>query len=375
MTAYLRRGAPRPRAADMRVFATGLNHKTAPVAVRERLAVKHSELANSASTLKSMGSLDEIVLVSTCNRVEIFGATETPTSHIQSLMQALCSEPCELKDRIYVHEGIDAIRHLFRVTSGLDSMVLGETEITGQIKKAYEIARAAHLTGRVLNRLFQTAFHATKEIRTWTGIGRGTVSVKSAVAELAERVLGDDLSRSIMVLGAGQMAECCVRLLRKKGARSILIANRSFDRALDLAVRSGGQAICLGDCLFGMRDVDLVIAATSSPETLLGREDLVNLMKARYSRPLLLIDLSVPRNIGAGVRDLEGVSLYDIDDLEALARDGVRSRERELDACNQIIEAHAVALADKLQAEDLRHSHSWRPSEVSTASAAALQAA
>jgi glutamyl-tRNA reductase len=359
----------------MRVFAAGLSHKTAPVALRERLAVKQSELAISASMLKSMGSLGEIVLVSTCNRVEIFAVAERPTSDIQSLIQALCEEPCQLNDKVYIHEGIDAIRHLFRVTAGLDSMVLGETEITGQIKRAYEIARGAHLTGRVLNRLFQTAFHATKEIRTWTGIGRGTVSVKSAVAELAEKVLGDDLSRSIMVLGAGQMAECCVRLLRKKGARSILVANRSFDRALDLAVRSGGQAICLGDCLFGMRDVDLVIAATSSPQTLLSRDDLDNLMKARHPRPLLLIDLSVPRNIEAGVRDLEGVSLYDIDDLEALAGDGVRSRERELDACNQIIEAHAEAIADKLQAENLRHSQSWQPSEVSTASAAVLQAA
>jgi glutamyl-tRNA reductase len=359
----------------MRIFAAGLSHKTAPVALRERLAVKQSELAISASTLKSIGDLAEIVLISTCNRVEIFAATERPTSDIPSLMQALCSEPSVLKDKVYVHEGIDAIRHLFRVTAGLDSMVLGETEITGQIKKAYEIAHAARLTGCVLNRLFQAAFHTTKEIRTWTGIGRGTVSVKSAVAELTEKVLGDDLARSIMVIGAGRMAECCVRLLRKKGAHAILVANRSIDRAVDLAVRSGGQAICLGDCLFGMRDVDLVIAATSSPHALLTRADLENLMKARSSRPLLLIDLSVPRNIEASVRELGSVSLYDIDDLEALARSGVQSRERELDVCDQIIEAHALALADKLQAEKRRHFQSWQHSKVSTVPAAIIQLA
>ena len=148
-------------------------------------------------------------------------------------------------------------------------MVLGETEITGQIKNAYEIARIAGLTGRIFNRLFQKAFQTTKEIRTRTGIGRGAVSVKSAAVELVGRTLGD-FSSSIMVIGAGEMADSCVRSLTKKGARSILISNRSFDRALDLAIRCGGEAICLGDCLFGMRDVDVVIVATSSVETLLG---------------------------------------------------------------------------------------------------------
>src|SRR6266498_5511522 len=210
------------------------------------------------------------------------------------------------------------MRHLLRVTSGLDSMVLGETEITGQIKSAYEIARNAGLTGRVLNRLFQRAFQVTKEIRTRTGIGRGTVSIKGTAVELIGKT---DLSQqSIMVLGAGEMAENCVRLLLKKGAQSIFISNRSFDRAFDLAIRYGAKAVCFGDCLFGMRDVDVVIAATSSPETLLNRDDVENLMKARGQRPLLLIDLSVPRNIDSAVVSLDNVSLYNIDGLEAIAR-------------------------------------------------------
>jgi glutamyl-tRNA reductase len=231
-------------------------------------------------------------------------------------------------------------------------MILGETEIIGQIKNAYEIARNAGLTGGVLNRLFQRAFQATKEIRTRTGIGRGTVSIKSTAVELIGRT---DLSQqSIMVLGAGEMAECCLRLLVKKGARSILVANRSFDRAIDLAIQYGGQAVCLGDCLFEMPDVDVVIAATSSAETLLYRDDIERLMEARRHRPLLLIDLAVPRNIEPTVGGLENVSLYNIDDLEAAAREAVRNRGGELAACHRIIDTHVAALIEKLDTENGR---------------------
>src|SRR6266699_3857735 len=338
----------------MKLFAAGLSHKTAPVELREQLAVDQAELADRARKLKSRGELDEIVLLSTCNRVELYGTAQRSSSDIKSLFQCLSSEARKLDTYIYLHEDVDAARHLFRVTAGLDSMVLGETEITGQIKTAYEIARNAGLTGRVLNRLFQRAFQATKEIRTRTGIGRGTVSIKSTAVELIGRT---DLSQqSIMVLGAGAMAENCVRLLVKKGAQSIFISNRSFDRALDLATRCGGEAVCFGYCLFEMRDVDVVIAATSSAETLLGRDDVENLMKSRRNRPLLLIDLSVPRNIDPTVRGLEHVALYNIDDLEAVAREGVQARKRELAACHQIIEAHVAALTEKLDAENDRPS-------------------
>jgi glutamyl-tRNA reductase len=364
----------------MKFFAAGLSHKTAPIELREQLAPRHSELADRARISKSRGQLNEIVLLSTCNRVEIYGTTRGAESDIKSLFKLLCSKPGELDAYIYVHEDVDAVRHLLRVTAGLDSMVLGETEITGQIKNAYEIARAAGLTGRVLNRLFQRAFQATKEIRTRTGIGRGTVSIKSVAIELVEKTLGDVSRQSIMVIGAGEMAERCIRVLAAKGVGSILISNRSFDRAFDLTIRCGGQAICFGDCLFGMRDVDVVIAATSSPESLLTRGDAENLMKARRQRPLLLIDLAVPRNIEAAVGDLDGVSLYNIDDLESLARGGVQARERELTACHQIIEAHVTALLEKLRAESERRylsdrsCRSSRPHHLAVESGPLLQA-
>jgi len=339
----------------VKLFAAGISHKTAPVELREQLAVKQSAIVDLAFVLKCFGHLDEIVLLSTCNRVEIYGTTRQATGHIKSLLQLLCTEPRDLDPHIYLYEGGAAVRHLLRVTAGLDSMALGETEITGQIKNAYEIARSAGLTGRVLNRLFQKALQATKEIRTRTAIGRGAVSIKSAAVELIEKILGEDLGRrSIMVIGAGQMAECSLRLLVKKGARWILVANRSSDRAIDLAIQYGAQAICLGDCLFEMPDVDVVIAATSSAETLLYRDDVERLMEARRHRPLLLIDLAVPRNIDPAVHGLAHVALYNIDDLETVARRGVQARERELAACHQIIEAHVAALIEKLNAEDER---------------------
>jgi len=351
----------------MKLFAAGVSHKTAPVNLREQLSVQRNELVDVAGALKWRGELDEIVLLSTCNRVEIYGTTQGQTTDIKSLFQLLSSEARDLEPHIYVYENVDAARHLFRVTAGLDSMMLGETEITGQIKNAYEIARTAGLTGRVLNRLFQKAFQATKEIHTRTGVGRGAVSIKSVAVELIEKVFGGELAhKSIMVIGAGEMAECCVRLLVKKGARSIVVSNRSFDRAVDLAARCGGEAVCFGDCLFAMPDVDVVITATSSAQRLLTCDDVENLMTARRHRPLLLIDLSVPRNIDPAVTGLDHVSLYNIDELEALARRGVQARERELTACHQIIEAHVAALTEKLHTEEAQSPWRSAPRQLST---------
>jgi glutamyl-tRNA reductase len=357
----------------MKLFAAGLSHKTAPVEIREQLAVNQVELADRARELRSRGVLDEIVLLSTCNRVELYGTAQGSGSDIKSLFQFLSSHVPEPGPYIYLHEDADAARHLFRVTAGLDSMVLGETEITGQIKTAYEIARKSGLTARVLNRVFQRAFQAAKEIRTRTGIGRGAVSIKSAALELVEKTLGDLSRQSIMVIGAGEMAERCVRLLATKGVGSILISNRSFDRAFDLAIRCGGEAVCFGECLFGMRDVDVVIAATSSPESLLTHGDAENLMRARRQRRLLLVDLSVPRNIDPAVRSLDNVSLYNIDDLDTIAQQGVEARQQELAACYQIIETHVAMLIERLHAENGWRHQTWLPQPFSTESELLLQ--
>ncbi|MEY2487350.1 MAG: glutamyl-tRNA reductase [Verrucomicrobiota bacterium] len=336
----------------MKLFVAGVSHQTAPVEIREQLAVRRDELVDLAHYLKWFAHLDEIVLLSTCNRVEIYGTTRQSIDRIKSTLQLLSSEPVDLNPHIYVHEGAEATRHLFRVTAGLESMTLGETEITGQIKNAYETVREAGLTGPVFNRLFQKAFQATKEIRTRTAIGRGTVSIKSAAVELIEKAFSDELAdKSVMVIGAGEMAERCVQLLVKKGVGSIFVSSRSFDRAIDLTNRCGGDAVCFGYCLFEMRDVDAVVVATSSGQTLLALDDIENLMKSRRNRPVLLIDLSVPRNIDPAASQLENVTLYNIDDLEALARQGAQARERELATCHQIIETHVAALIKKVESK------------------------
>jgi glutamyl-tRNA reductase len=360
------------RGIDMKLFVAGVSHKTAPVEIREELAVPDDELVDVAHYLKCFRHLDELVLLSTCNRFEIYGTTRRSMDNVKSALQLLSSEPVDLDPYIYVHQDAEAARHLFSVTAGLDSMTLGETEITGQIKNAYEIAREAGLTGPVLNRLFQRAFQATKEIRTRTAIGRGTVSIKSAAVELIEKALSDDLvNKSVMVIGAGEMAVRCVQLLVEKGVGSIFVSSRSFDRAIDLTNRCGGDAVCFGDCLFEMRAVDAVVAATSSGQTLLALDDIENLMKSRRHRPLLLIDLSVPRNIDPAAGQLQKVTLHNIDDLAALARQGAQSRERELTTCHQIIEAHVAALIEKRNAEDERLSveqrkDRWMPAPFAT---------
>src|SRR6266849_1854912 len=225
----------------VKLFVVGLNHKTAPVELREQLAVSPSNLVGRTAELKLRYDLDEIVLLSTCNRVEIYGAARHPRCITHSLLGSLCVGSHDFRSCAYVYEDREAVRHLFRVAAGMDSMVLGETEISGQVKQAYETARAAKLTGGTLNRVFQSAFQVVKEIRTRTGIGRGATSIGGAGVELAEKIFRHDLSKqSVMIIGAGQMGEACLRHLAKKGARSIVVSNRSFDRAVDLANEFGG---------------------------------------------------------------------------------------------------------------------------------------
>jgi glutamyl-tRNA reductase len=339
----------------MTLFVAGVSYKTAPVELREQLSVKPSKLVCQACRLKICGDLDEIVLLSTCNRVEIYGTTARVTGRIDSLFRLLSAEPRDYGSHVYVHEDIEAVCHLFRVAGGLDSMVIGETEITGQVKKAYDIAQEARLTGRVLNRVFQKTFQAVKDIRARTSIGRGATSVGSVAVELAEKIFRHDLSKqTVIIIGAGQMGEACVRHLAKKGAHSILVSNRSFDRAVELANEFGGQAVQFESCLTAMADADIVVASTGCPKTLLHRADVEALMKHRRNRPLFLIDISVPRNIAPDVQRIDGVYLYNIDDLEALVRENVRSREQELAACDQIVNARATALMSKLNLEKER---------------------
>jgi glutamyl-tRNA reductase len=332
-----------------KIFVAGLSYKTAPVEVREQLAVTPGRLRCCGCRLRINAGLAEVVVLSTCNRVEIYGVADHNIDSAESLFQWINPAGLDLSPYLFFHEGADAVRHLFSVASGMDSMMLGETEITGQVKQAYQTASAARLTGPVLNRLFQKALQTGKAIRTRTQIGRGAISVGSAAMELAEKIFGDDLARqTIMIIGAGKMGEACVRHLAKKGNRTVLVSNRSFERAQLLATEFGGRALRLDECLPAMAEADIVVSSTGCPETILHRAEIEAVMKSRRNRRLVLIDIAVPRDIEPGVQFVGGVYLYNIDDLEALVRENLQFRERELEQCRHIIEEHTAAVMARL---------------------------
>ena len=334
----------------MKLFVAGLSFKTAPVEIREKLAMRPSLLPCLGCRLRINAGLEEVVLLSTCNRVEIYGVT---SSWIQGgvlrLFRQLAPANVDVTPHLYVKEGADAVRHLFSVASGLDSMVIGETEITGQAKLAYQAAQTAKLTGKVLNRVFQTALRVAKEIRTQTGIGHGATSVGSVAVELAEKIFDGDLSdKTVMILGAGKMGEACVRHLAKGGTRSVLVANRSLERARTLAAEFGGRALSFEERLQAITEADIVVSSTGSPTTVLHKHEVAGILAARSNRPLVLVDIAVPRDIAPDVEELDNVYLYNIDHLEAIVRENSRMREQELSQCNEIIARRATALMLKL---------------------------
>lgn len=334
----------------MTLFAIGISFRTAPVALRERLAVCPTKLAETARALARREELSEVVLVSTCNRVEVYGVAAGERDWA-GMLGPLARVATNVSPYIYVHTGEEAARHLFSVASGLESLAIGETEITGQIKNAYETARAAGLTGRVTNCLFQKAFQAVKAVRSQTQIGRGATSIGSVAVQLTGKIFGPTVEKkTVMIIGAGKMGEACVKHLAKHGAASIIVANRTLERAAALAAEVGGRAVnYMDDGLAAMRESDIVISSTGCPETILDREDVEAVMRCRPDRPLALIDIAVPRDIAPAVQKIPNVYLYNIDDLEVLVRENVRLREQEVAVCRAIIDKHAAELTAKLQ--------------------------
>lgn len=333
----------------MKLFLAGLSYKTAPVEIREKLAVSAGRLRCCGCRLKLAGNLSELVLVSTCNRVELYGVTpHVSVGLVRRLFEELSGSDLDFTPFLYVKQDKEAIEHLFSVASGLDSMVLGETEISGQIKQAYLAAQQAKLTGKMTNRLFQSALQVAKEIRTNTAIGRGATSVGSVAVELAQRIFDEDLSdKTVMIIGAGKMGEACMRHLAKRSPRAVMVANRSFERAVHLATEFGGQAVHFENFLTAMSQADIVVSSTGCPHTIVQREQVAALMTARRHRPLFLIDIAVPRDIDPDVQQVEGVYLYNVDHLEAMVRENVRQREQELSRCKAIIAEHGTALFER----------------------------
>lgn len=340
----------------MKIFVAGLSYKTAPVEFREKIAVHPTRLDHHGSQLKLGANLSEVVLLSTCNRVEIYGVTVDDHINPANVFRHLSGSDADFTPYLYHKEGAAALEHLFSVSSSLDSMVIGETEITGQVKLAYQAAQTAKLTGKVLNRVFQTALQVAKKIRAGTGIGRGAVSVGSVAVELAEKIFDQDLSqKTVMIIGAGKMGKACVKHLSKRGAKSVLVSNRSFERAEMLAAEFDGRAIRFDDCFNAMAEADIVVSSTGSPHTILHREEIAQVMRARRNQPLVLIDIAVPRDIAADVQEVPNVYLYDVDDLEVIVREHVKCRQQELSRCEAIIVERAREVMARFAPRAERH--------------------
>ncbi len=325
----------------MSIVLVGLSHRSSPVAVRERFAFAEARVPSALEWLRRHHIAEEAVILSTCNRVEIYAATPLePAQAFAGLREFLVQhheykEP--LRDELYTLSEPQSLVHLFKVACGLDSMVLGETEILGQLKKAYEVALSGGHTGPRLNKAFQRAFNVAKHIRTETNIQRGSVSVASVAVELAEKIFNSLQDHDVMVIGAGDTSEKTARALLSHGARGILVANRSFERAAALARELGGRAVPFDDWAAEFEAVDIVISSTAAPHHILDRPKLERLMKLRRDRPLLLIDIAVPRDIDPEVIFLENVYLYNIDDLQSIADDSLKQRQEEIARCEAII--------------------------------------
>jgi glutamyl-tRNA reductase len=339
------------------LLALGISHKTAPLELRERLALTEGRAVGVLRELLEREEVLEAAAISTCNRTELYLFVSDSVGAESGALGLLAREaetpPTELVGHLYSLRGSEAGEHLFAVTAGLDSMIIGEAEIQGQVKRAYELALVEGATGPILNRLFRTALTAGKRARSETGISERAMSIPSVAVDLAQRTLGDLDARRVLVVGAGETAELTARALAAKGVQAIFIANRHYDRAIGLAQRFAGRAVRFEELPEEMTSADIVLASTSSPHSVIEREGLAEVMSARDGRPLLLIDLAVPRDIQPGCRELPGVSLYDMDDLQALVERNTSGRESEARRADAILRAELGRFDRWLAAQDI----------------------
>ena len=324
------------------LISLGVSHKTAPVEVRERVALGERESERLLRELTAHDEVTEAVAISTCNRTEVYLVASDPVQAEADVLARLATRagirPTELAHVVYTPRNCDAARQLYRVASGLESMIVGEAEVQGQVKRAYELALAAGTTGPMTNRLFRAALEAGKRVRTQTGIGRERVSVSTVAVELARDAVGALAERSVVVIGAGETSERTAQALADQGVTTIFIANRHADRARALADRFGGCVGALDELPTRLHDADIVVASTSSPHALIGVDELELVMQGRDRRPLVLIDIAVPRDIEPDCGDIEGVTLYDIDDLQAVVARNLEVRASERAGAEAVVE-------------------------------------
>ena len=339
------------------ILALGVSHKTADLALRERLALPEGRATRMLAELVAERSIHEAVAISTCNRTELYlvagDPVEAETVALGALARQADQRPTELFGRLYSLRGAEAVRHLYEVTSGLDSMIVGEAEVQGQVKRAYELALVEGATGPIGNRLFRGALAAGKRVRTETAISRSRVSISSVAVELARGLLGDLRSRRVLVIGAGENGELTAQALARSGVETVFIANRRYDRAIGLAQRFKGSAVRFDDLPSELVHSDIVVSSTASPHQIVGRAEMELVMEQREGRPLLMIDIAVPRDIDPSVREIAGLTVYDMDDLQREVARNLGGREAEAARARTLINAEVESFARWLTSLDV----------------------
>jgi glutamyl-tRNA reductase len=328
----------------MTILTLGLNHKTAPVDTRERLTFGPDVIVGALRSLTEHTPVDEALILSTCNRMEVYCALDgsgCETALRQWLGNFHGLEPQLFAQHLYFHQNRDAVRHLLRVASGLDSMVLGEPQILGQVKSAFQTANAAGSTGRMLGKLFQHTFSVAKQVRTDTAIGSSPVSVAFAAVSLARQIFSDLSQQTALLIGAGETIELAARHLHQHGIGRIIVANRTVERAHNVAQQFDGYAIALTELSNHLPEADIVVSSTASPLPVLGKGTVERALKKRRHRPVFMVDIAVPRDIEPEVGDLRDVYLYTVDDLQGVVDQGMRSRQQAAEQAMEIIELHA----------------------------------
>ena len=335
----------------MKFHLIGVNHKTAPLDVRERLAVPDSRLPEATRQLAQWPGIDEAMIVSTCNRVEFLahasnGATPDFARYLAETFQ---TDPAALAPHLYRYESEAVVRHLFRVAASLDSMVVGEPQILGQVKQAYAVARATGAVHSHLDALVTRAFAVAKRVRTETALGSSAVSVASIAVELAKKIFGSLEGKTVYLVGAGKMSELAARHLVAHGAGAIFVANRTYDRACELATRFSGQAIRFDELYETADQADIVITSTGSPRAIFRREHAELFLSRRRNRPMFFIDIAVPRDVDPEINKLDGVFVYDMDDLQSAVAGHVADRAREAEKAEEIVAAEVERFQSRMQ--------------------------
>ncbi|NBC49177.1 MAG: glutamyl-tRNA reductase [Gammaproteobacteria bacterium] len=327
----------------MPLIVIGLNHKTAPVDIRERLTFGPDVIVAAMRTLRDQTPVDEAIILSTCNRTEIYCAAdasdiETPVRNWLGTFHGI--EPQLFAQHLYIHKDRSAVTHLFKVACGLDSMVLGEPQILGQVKSAFKTACESGGSGRLLGRMFQSTFAVAKQVRTDTAIGSSPVSVAFAAVSLARQIFSDLTKQTALLIGAGETVELAARHLHQHGIGRIIVANRTVERAHRLAVQFDGYAISLTEMASHLPEADIIVSSTASPLPVLGKGTVERALKQRRHRPMFMVDIAVPRDIEPEVGQLRDVYLYTVDDLQGVVEEGMRSRNHAAEQAMEIIDLH-----------------------------------